>query len=108
MKPRELLNDFVFFLLSDRLLGLHCDPSRLDATPSGLDLSVSCEYRMWVPVKGIPTLKKIKRAFGTGRCTVIMTYLIFRMYAIYIILMDLPYWTGLVKLITLKSILPSS
>ena len=60
MRPRELLNDFVFFF-SDRLLKFHCDPFGLDASPSALDLSVSGEYQMEeVPAEDTPTLKSVK------------------------------------------------
>jgi len=60
MRLIELLNDFVFFLPSGRLSELHCDPSRLDATHSGLGLSVSSECQMGVLAEGTPTLKLVK------------------------------------------------
>jgi len=93
MGARELLNDFVFFLPSGRLLELHCDPSGLDATALDLSHSVSGECQMGeVPTKGTPMLKSSKRIFGTRGYTVIMTYLVFGICAIYIILMNLHYW----------------
>jgi len=98
MEPKELLNDFVFFLPSGKLLELHRNPSGLDDIPSGLDLSVSGECQMGeVPIEGTPTLKSVKKVFDTRECIVIMTYLVLGMYAIYIILMGLRYWVGLVE-----------
>jgi len=94
MEPRELLNSVVSFLASGRLLELHCDSSRLDTTPSGPGRSASGECRMeggGLPVEGTPTHKSVKRGFGPRRCTVIMTYLVLGMCALYIILMGLPY-----------------
>jgi len=61
-----------------------------------------------VPVEGTPTLKLVKGVFDTRRCTMIMTYLVLGMCAIYIILMGLPYWVGLVEWIALRGVLPSS
>jgi len=76
MRPRELLDDLVFFLPSCRLLEFHCDPSCLDVTPSSLDLSDSGECQMRkVPAKDNSTLKLVKKVFGTRRCIVITTYL---------------------------------
>jgi len=69
MGPKEVLNDFVFFLPSGRLLELHCDPSRLDATSSGLSLSVlgGCRMGGGVPAKGTLTLKSERKGNSTLR-----------------------------------------
>jgi len=61
-----------------------------------------------VPAEDTPTLKLVKGLFDTQGCTVIMTYLCSWMCAIYIILMSLPYWVGLVEWIKLKDILLNS
>jgi len=37
-----------------------------------------------------------------------MTYILFEICVIYIILIDLPYWVRLVKWVMLRSILPNS
>jgi len=91
MRPKELLNVFVFFLPSGRLPELHCDPSGLDAT---LRVSISpfqVNAKRGVLAEDTPTLRSEKRVFDTRGCTVIMTYIVLEMYAIYIILMNLPY-----------------
>jgi len=98
---------FVFFLPSGRLLELQCGLSHLNIISSGLGHPISGESRMGVSAEGIPTLKSAKGVFGTRRCTVMRTYLVLGIRVIYIILMDLPYWTGLVEWITPMSILPS-
>jgi len=109
MKPRKLLNNFIFFLPLGRLLELHYYPFGLDATPSGLGLSVSGKCQMGeVLAKRHSDAQVNKRSIQHWGCTVIMTYLVLGMCVIYIILVSLPYWAGLVECITLRNVLLNS
>ena len=105
---RELLTDFVILLPVGQ-------SARLQFVPFTLALlfhvrSIPGECQMGVPAEDTLTLQLAKSIIRPSvfRVYSLMTYHVIGMCAIYIILIDLSYWTGLVEWIVLRGVLSSS
>jgi len=91
MRLSKLLNDFVSFLLLDRLLELHCGSSRLDVIPSDLGHPISGECRIGGTCRRHSDAQVSKKGIRHSEVYRDNDVPVLGICVIYIILMRLPY-----------------